>query len=357
MSTQARAEVTAQAPGRVNLIGEHTDYNDGFVLPAPIPQQTRVRLTARDDREVHVQSRQQASHGSFTLGDESVRRDWLDYIQGVTQALRKAGHALSGFDAELTSNLPMGAGLSSSAALEVALLRGLRKLFALQISDQDIAKIGRAAEVDFVGVPIGIMDQMASSLGTQGRALLIDTRTLETRDVPIPEPLELAVIASGVVHAHDTGEYKQRRHECERAAAALGVAALRDVNLEQLERRVGLDSLLYKRARHVISENARVLETVDALASCDTDSLRRLFAESHASMRDDYQVSVPAIDLLVELAGSAEGVVAARLTGGGFGGSIVMLAERGEGRAAARAICDAYSTRTGLTPEILLPLE
>lgn len=354
---RATTEVTAAAPGRVNLIGEHTDYNDGFVLPAPIPQQTSVRLVTRPDLQVTVRSAEQNNIGSYVLGQEAPRRDWTDYVQGVTYALRRAGFEIRGFEAELASDVPMGAGLSSSAALEVALLRALREAFGLQLDDVQLAQLGRAAEVEFVGVPVGIMDQMASSLGKQGRALLIDTRSLETRDVPIPEALELVVVASGVVHAHDTGDYRKRREECATAAAALGVSALRDVSLERLERAEGLTPTIRRRARHVVTENERVLETVAALSSCDRASLTRLFAASHASMRDDFEVSVPEIDLIVSLAAGAQGIVSARLTGGGFGGSVVMLAERGQGLSAAKDICQTYSTRTGLAPRILLPLE
>jgi len=349
--------VRASAPGRVNLIGEHTDYNDGFVLPVPIPQRTQVELTVSSGDLVRATSADQGAAGSYTLGSERIAKSWLDYVQGVTFVLRAAGHQLGGFDVHFTSQVPMGAGLSSSAALEIALLRALREAFDLPLSDLELAQLGRAAEVDFVGVPIGIMDQMASSLGKPGGALFIDTRTLQTRDVPLPEALELVVIASGVLHAHDGGEYKQRRSECEQAAAALGVPTLRDITLEELEQHRALEPLLLRRARHVVSENARVLETIEALARCDRTRLGQLFAASHASMRDDYEVSVPAIDRLVSLAGERPEIVAARLTGGGFGGSVVMLAERGQGLASARAITAEYSLQTALSPSVLLPLE
>jgi galactokinase len=348
--------VHAAAPGRVNLIGEHTDYNDGYVLPAPIPQQTEVELAARSDRQVVVRSDAQPEPGRYFLGAEQVRKSWLDYVQGVTYALRQAGREITGFEASITSRVPMGAGLSSSAALEVALLRALRQACGLDLSDLDIARLGRAAEVDFVGVPIGIMDQMASSLGTPGQALFIDTRTLETRNVALPADLELVVIASGVVHAHDASGYRERRAQCAQAAALLGVETLRDVSLAQLESS-SLPPVLLQRARHVVTENQRVLDTVDALARGDRAALRRLFAASHASMRDDYEVSVPQIDRLVALAEQAPGIVGARLTGGGFGGSVVMLAERGQALDAARSIARRYGQDTGLSAQILLPLE
>jgi galactokinase len=349
--------VEASAPGRVNLIGEHTDYNDGFVLPMPIPQRTTVRLQTRDDDRVLLESADESGLGSYTLGQEHKSGKWIDYVQGVTRALRERGHALRGFSAQLSSNVPIGAGLSSSAALEVAMLRALRQAFALTLDDLTIAKLGQIAEVEFVGAPTGIMDQMASSLGQEHSALFIDTRTLQTRLVSLPPELEPVVIASGVTHAHGTGDYRTRRAECERAALALGASSLRDVTLEQLAGADGLDPLLARRARHVIGENARVLQTLDAFAARDTPAITRLFAASHVSMRDDYEVSVPEIDLLVELGDAHRAIIAARLTGGGFGGSVVMLAERGQGLAAARAIASRYESKTGRQPSILLPLE
>jgi galactokinase len=341
----------------VNLIGEHTDYNEGYVLPVPIPQQTHVELDLREDRHVSVRSAEQAVAGEYDLGAEARRGGWLDYVQGVTLALHSAGHVISGFEARISSNVPMGAGLSSSAALEVALLRALRTAFSLPLNDVEIARLGQAAEVDFVGVPVGIMDQMACSVGRPGRALFLDTRTLQTRDVPIPQEFELVVIASGLVHAHDAGDYRTRRAECEQAVQRLGRRWLRDVSLGELEQHRELEPVLRKRARHVISENARVLETVEALQMLDRSRLRALFAASHASMRDDYQVSVPEIDRLVALAEQTPGVIGARLTGGGFGGSVVMLAERDQAARAARNVARLYEQETGRTPSVLLPLE
>jgi galactokinase len=346
--------VVATAPGRVNLIGEHTDYNDGFVLPMPIPQETRVTLTPGQDEQVVVQSADAMGEGRYRLGEEKQTGTWLDYVQGVTQSLARRRFGLRGFSARISSTVPIGAGLSSSAALEVAVLRALRDAFALPLDDVTIALIGQQAEVSFVGAPTGIMDQMASSVGRPGSALFIDTRTLETRTVALPKAVELVVIASGVTHAHGTGAYRTRRAECARAAEALGVPALRDVTLAALARAT-LDPLLLRRARHVISENQRVLQTLDALANSDLNALGALFAASHASMRDDYEVSVPEIDLLVRLGESHASIVAARLTGGGFGGSVVMLAKRGQGLGAAREIVERYQSSLGEPATILLP--
>jgi len=353
-----RAPVQASAPGRVNLIGEHTDYNEGFVLPMPIPQQTTVQLWPRDDDQVVLESEgEPGSIGTYRIGQEQRSGAWFDYVQGVTDALRKGDQPIRGFRAHISSNVPIGAGLSSSAALETAMLRALRSAFALTIDDLTIARMGQSAEVDLVGAPVGIMDQMASSLGQQGSALFIDTRTLETRSVPVPASLEVIVIASGVTHSHGTGGYRTRRAECERAVLALGVRSLRDLTRARLEAATGLEPVLLRRARHVVTENERVLATLDALAADDEAELGRLFAASHASMRDDYEISVPEIDLLVSLGVSTPGVIAARLTGGGFGGSVVMLAKRGQGLTAARAIADNYAKKTGLSATILLPLE
>ena len=354
-SESTAREFHAAAPGRVNLIGEHTDYNEGLVLPMPIPQQTRVRLRVREDRRVLLSS-DGAETGEYTLGEEHKTGQWLDYVQGLTRELGARGAALRGFEAHVTSDVPIGAGLSSSAALEVAMLRALREAFALGLDDMTIARLGQLSEVEFVGAPTGIMDQMASSLGEQGSALFIDMRGHLTRRVTLPAALELVVIASGVTHAHGTGGYRERRAECEQACQWLSVGSLRDVSLAQLQAAHDLPPLLRRRAHHVISENERVLQTVAALEQGDDGSLHALFAASHASMRDDYQVSVPQIDLLVELAEAQAAIVAARLTGGGFGGSVVMLAQRGRGRDAAREIVARYDTQSGLQASILLPL-
>jgi galactokinase len=349
-------DVYAAAPGRTNLMGEHTDYNEGFVLPVVIPQRVQVAVHRRKDQLVRARSSQQPEPREYTLGEEAPVKSWLDYVQGVTFALRREGHSLSGFELQVSSQVPMGAGLASSAALEIALLRALRGAFKLELADRDLARLGRAAEVDFMGIPIGIMDQMASSLGRPGHALFIDTRTLETSEVRLPVELELVVIDSGVVHAHDGGAYRRRREECERAAHALGLTSLRDARLEQLEK-VPLEPLLQRRARHVISENERVLKTREALTRCDRASLRDLFFASHASQRDDFAVSVPEIDLLVSLASECPGVIGARLTGGGFGGSVVALAEHGQGQAAAHRIALEYKRQSGCAARVLLPSE
>jgi galactokinase len=350
------ATTTAHASGRVNLIGEHTDYNGGFVLPTLIPQQTQIQLAARTDSTVRVASLSMGQDVvSFTLGAETRRGDWVDFIQGVTSALRGQGYGLRGFDALISSNVPVGSGLSSSAALDVALMRALRSAFHLDLDDFQLALLGRRVENEFVGAQVGIMDPMVCSLGREGSALFIDARSLAYEQVPLPREADLGVINSGVAHRHSAGDYNTRRAECERACALLGVAQLRDLTEADLPRVAALPDPLNRRARHVITEDARVLAAVAALRAGDLVQLGALFNASHDSQRDDYEVSIPEIDLLVNLARHDSDVYGARLTGGGFGGSIVALVRGGKGRASADRLARAYAERSGCHPTILVP--
>ena len=347
----------ARAPGRVNLIGEHTDYSGGFVLPMAIPLRTTVEIGLREDRQVRAFSASLAREGiaEYTLGSEARGRGWLDYVQGVTWALALGGPLPAGFDLRVATDIPLGSGLSSSAALEVALLRGLRDAFALDLDDVEIARLGRRAENDLVGAPVGILDQFASSLADERTALFVDTRSLAYERIPFPAAAELVVIDSGISHSHAGGEYRTRRDECERAAALLGVPELRDVGPGEEPRIAGLPATLDRRARHVVSENARVLLAVAEMRAEDPGTLGALFDASHRSLRDDFEVSIPEIDLLVELARADAGVFGARLTGGGFGGSVIALARAGEGAAAAHRIAAACAARGGRPPTVLLP--
>jgi galactokinase len=349
----ADPEVTADAPGRANLIGEHTDYSDGFVLPVTIPQRTRVELRTRDDDVARVHSAQLGRTETYQVGGEAPRRDWLDYVQGVTATCRP--RPLGGFDARIDSDVPPGAGLSSSAALEVSMLRALRQAFGWELDDTRLALLGQRAEVEFVGAPVGVMDQMASSLGRPGTALFIDTQSLRTEQVPLPAGLGIAVVHSGISHDHASGEYRVRRRESEEASGAMGVSSLRALGVDDLPRIATLPSPLDRRARHVVTENARVLAAVEALRGGDLERLGALLAASHRSLRDDYQVSVPDLDRLVALAAEAPGVFGARLTGGGFGGAIVVAA-RPEGlRASMERVAERYRTQTGRTATVLVP--
>ena len=351
-------QLTARAPGRVNLIGEHTDYNGGFVLPMALPQQTHVELRPREDRTVRAFSTNIGERGElqeYSLGQEATGRRWLDYVQGVTRILQTEGFALRGFDVRLSSQVPVGSGLSSSAALEVSLLRGLREAFSLELDDVRLALLAQRVETDFVGAPIGVMDQMASSLAGQGLALFLDTRTLRYEQVPLPPGVEPLVINSGVEHNHSAGDYRTRRAECERAASLLGVAQLRDLTTRDLSRLAVLPEPLGRRTRHVVTENARVLDMVEALRTGNVEALGPMLYASHLSQRDDYEVSVPEIDALVELARAEPEVLGARLTGGGFGGSIVALVRAGSGRAVGERIVRGYAARMGRTATVLVP--
>ena len=347
--------VTTRAPGRVNLIGEHTDYSEGFVLPAAIPRFTTVELTPRQDNLVRAVSENAGSPTpvQFALGTETKDGGWLDYLKGCTVALARAGFVHSGFDLRMSSTVPLGAGLSSSASLEVAVLRALREAFALAFDDVKLALLGQKAETDFVGAPVGVMDQMAASLADTGTALFLDTRTLAFDRVPLPASIDLVVLNSGVTHNHAGGEYRTRRAECEAAASSLGVRVLRDLSLADLPRIEKLPPAQCKRARHVVKENARVEQFVTALRASDLRTLGNLLYEGHASLRDDFEVSVKEIDLIVDLASKTAGVYGARLTGGGFGGSVVILTDADAAKQAGATIAAAYAEKSGLTPSVL----
>jgi galactokinase len=347
---------SADAFGRVNLIGEHTDYHEGFVLPTVIPQRTTVHL------ERHGHARVRASSDAFEdrweeyeIGREQPGRGWLDYIQGVTAILARQGLNIPGFDVRIHSDIPLGAGVSSSAALEVSLLRALRSLLGFDMDDLTLARTAQAVETDFVGAPVGIMDQMAVSLGRLQEALFIDTRTLRVESLPLA--VELVVIDSGISHAHAGGEYAARRRESFEAAGRLGVARLRDVDVTSLSRIAALPPMLARRARHIVTENQRVLDAVAALRAGDAARLGSLFSESHASMRDDYETSTPDVDTLVRIAEATPDVYGARLTGGGFGGAVVILARTGCGRTVAPIVRDAYQSITARAGRVLVPVD
>ena len=348
----------ASAPGRVNLIGEHTDYNGGFVLPMAIPQRTWVAVARRDGATARAASGNLDDGGrvhEFVVGGETPGEGWLDYIQGCTQAMARHGVAPGAFDLSVLSDVPLGSGLSSSAALEVAVMRALRELFGLAIDDVTLAKLGQRAENDFVGAPVGLMDQMAASLADDHTALFLDTRSLTFEQVPLPPGCALVIINSGVAHNHASGDYRTRRAECERAAAALGVPQLRDLTTADLDRVMDLPDPDNRRARHVVTEDQRVLDAVDAMKCGDLERLGGLFYESHASQRDDFEVSVPEIDLLVDLTADDPYVFGARLTGGGFGGSVVLLVRQGREMQVAARVTREYAERSTQTATVLVP--
>jgi galactokinase len=349
-------DVHADAPGRVNLIGEHTDYNGGFVLPIAIPQRTRAALaTARDGRVRAWSSEAGGVPVEYHIGAEARTGTWIDYVQGVTRALSQAGRHVGGFDLRLESDVPVGSGLSSSAALEISVLRGLRELFRLDLDDVGMAVIGRQAENDFVGAPVGIMDQMAAALADEHTALFLDARSLEWQRVALPAAAALTVVDSGIKHAHAGGEYRTRRAECQRACELLAIAELRELSASDLAAALPqLPAPLDRRVRHVVTENARVEEAREAMRAGDPRRIGELMVASHASMRDDYEISTPEIDQLVADALVQRGVHGARLTGGGFGGCIVVLA-RADGAAEAGDRIVAGARARGVAASRVVP--
>jgi galactokinase len=349
-----------RAPGRVNLIGEHTDYNDGLVMPAAIGLEIRMAIVPTDDRRVAVTLDDTGETGTFALDDIGPpTRTWIDYLKGTAWALEETGRPLRGFRGLLASNLPRGAGLSSSAAIEmVAALAMLGEGAAGPPEPRAVA--GRRAENGYVGVQSGVMDQFASAAGVADHAILLDCRSLEWRPVPLPlADHALVVCHSGSSRKLESSAYNERKADCERAVAAIAtiepsVRALRDVDEALLRRAAGLlDPVTARRARHVVEENDRVLATEAALAAGDLAEVGRLFAASHASLRDLYEVSSPELDALVEVATGVPGVVAARLTGAGFGGSTINLVRREVVPALRAAVERDYRARTGLDPRAL----
>ncbi|HEY0833933.1 MAG TPA: galactokinase [Azospirillum sp.] len=314
---------TDKAPARANLLGEHTDYNNGFVLPTPLPYFTTVAVGPGAPGEVEAHAAQFNETLTRRL-DAEPNGDWLDYVLGCVRAIKPQGVPVEGLRVTIESDIPMGAGISSSAALEVATLRALRRWLELSIDDEMLARLGQRAESGYVGMPCGIMDQMVSSVGRTGAALFLDTLSLDYRHIPLPQSHQLAVVHSGVAHRLTDGGYRQRRSECEAAAAALNVGSLRALDVDDLPAIEALPEPLNLRARHVVTENRRVLDGVAALERGDVAAFGRLMVESHRSQRDDYAVSLPEIDALVKTA-MTRGAVGARLTGGGFGGCIIAL--------------------------------
>jgi galactokinase len=336
---------TAHAPGRINLIGEHTDYNDGFVMPVALRLGVTVETVSRDDRIVHLTTDATVFPGeaSFELGAETKDGTWPDRARGVTANLLREGFAIKGFDAEIRSDLPLGAGLGSSAAFAIALLRSISDLFDLGLDDAATVRVAHAAETEFSGARAGFLDQLASVYARASEALLIDMRDRATRTIPFPPTAELAVIDSGIRHEHATSGYNRRREECEEACRHLGVASLRDLEERPLDSVLErLPSPLDRRVRHVLTENARVRAAVAAIGAQDDARLGALLSASHRSLREDYEVSTPELDRLVELA-IAAGAFGARLVGGGFGGSVIALGRRGRAKDLAARVLEGYA--------------
>lgn len=345
------------SPGRVNVIGEHTDYNDGFVLPAAIDRHVVIGLRPRVDGRVRVHAADFDDTATFALDSlaRTEQQSWANYIKGVAWALQKEGFALQGFDAALASDVPVASGLSSSAALEVGFAFAFQTLSGFELDGVKRALLCQKAENLFVGMNCGIMDQYIVSLGKAGHVLLIDCRSLGYELAPLPKGVSLVVCNTRKKRGLLDSEYNTRRAECERGAATLGVKALRDVTPAQLEaRKAELDPVTYRRCRHVVTEDARTLEAVAAMRAGDLQRLGELMNASHVSLRDDYQVSCFELDAMVETAWKQPGVYGARMTGGGFGGCAVALVADEQAAAFAAQVAPIYRRETGTEGEIYI---
>ena len=348
-----------RAPGRVNIIGEHTDYNLGFVMPAAIGLYCSVAIAARADRELHIFSSQFDQKAVIDLDSPSLtpRGDWSDYVVGTALALEKSGHKLRGANLVVGGDVPLGSGLSSSAAIEVSSGFAFLSIGGHAIDRTQLALACQRAENEFVGARCGIMDQFISAHGRDHHALMLDCRSLEATALPLPANVQLLVCNTGVKHSHAAGEYNARRQQCEEGVRLLslevpGIHSLRDVSSAQLERNKGaLPELIYWRCRHVVTENERVQRMARALETADLPAIGNLMADSHRSLRDDYQVSCTELDIMVEIASGLPGVIGARMTGGGFGGCTVNLVDAQAAASVRHSVAEQYEARTGISPE------
>jgi len=344
----------------VNLIGEHTDYNDGFVMPVALDFSTWVHLTPLEQHRLRIFSENFNEEVEVDLDDRNLaaRGHWSDYPVGVAVVMERAGHRLRGASLRIRGDVPIGSGLSSSAAIEVATACALTANSGLKIDPRELALLCQRAENEFVGARVGIMDQFVSLFGQAQHALLLDCRSLEFRLLPLPDNVRLIICNTMVKHELASSAYNERREQCEAGVQTLArfypnVRALRDVTIEQLEdHRAELSEVIYRRCRHVITENARVIEAGEALEEHDLSRFGRLMGESHVSLRDDYEVSAVELDLMVELAQKVDGVYGARMTGGGFGGSTVNLVKEEQADEFRARVAEGYERVTGLKPEV-----
>lgn len=342
-----------RSPGRVNLIGEHTDYNDGFVLPMSIDRSIWLAVKRRNDQKVILQSVDFEEGVDFSLDDLKHDESWGKYVSGVAWALQQAGYETRGWEGILLSHIPIGAGLSSSAALEMAVAKAFSIIGDWPFDSKEMAKIGQRAENEWVGAKTGIMDQTIVASGQCGYALLLDCRYLSTQYVPMPDHVSIVIMDSSTRHTHTDSGYNERREQCETAAQYFSVSHLRDVTIEEFTQQSDeLEELPRRRARHVITENERVLQAVAALSEGDVTAMGLLMNESHASMRDDFEITTNELDTLADLAQAKNGCFGARMTGGGFGGCVIALV-RGEGIDEFMvSVRKEYEEATGLVPNV-----
>ncbi len=343
-----------RAPGRVNLIGEHTDYNDGFVLPLAIDRAIWIGLRPRDDRRVVIHSVDYGEVQEFSLDDlTNGKEGWVEYLKGTSWSLQEAGHKLSGWEGVLVGDVPLGAGLASSAALEMATARAMGAVSGFDWQPAEMAKLGQRAENQWVGVNCGIMDQLVSAAGRAGHALLIDCRSLEIQPVPFPEGVAVVVLDTSTRRGLVDSQYNQRRAQCAAAAEFFNVKALRDVDLDLFQQLASdLDDTVQRRALHVVTENDRTLQAVEAMRRGETCALGVLMYKSHVSLRDDYEVSSEALNAMVEVARTHPACFGARMTGAGFGGCAVALIEARAADDFVQHTAAAYQQQTGHAPAI-----
>jgi galactokinase len=348
-------ETTSFAPGRVELLGNHTDYNQGLVLSAAIHLGVTVRARKDNSNRITVSSATNGRRVAIDIQrlERLPRESWANYPLGVIQILRQTGFPLGGTTIDIESNLPLGAGLSSSAALEVATAFAFRELYQLPLNSMQIAKLCQQAENEFVGVQCGLLDQASSVFGQTGKAILLDFRTVTAEPVPLPAEAVILLLASGLPHALTGGEYNERREQCARAAALLGVTALRETSTAAV-RAAKMDFAIKRRALHITGENERVGRGIEALRQNDPETFGQLMFESHQSSRDNFENSTPALDCLVEIAKNTPGVYGSRLTGGGFGGSTVSLVSRARAEEIKDSIASQYFQRMGIRSSSIL---
>ncbi|HEX3443251.1 MAG TPA: galactokinase [Chthoniobacterales bacterium] len=348
-------ETISFAPGRVELLGNHTDYNQGLVLSAAIHLGVTVRAGKDSSNRITISSTTNGRRAEidFQRLERLPAEPWANYPLGVIQMLRQTGFALGGTIINIDSNLPLGAGLSSSAALEVATAFALRELYQLPLSPMQIAKLCQRAENEFVGVQCGLLDQASSVFGQAGKAILLDFRTVTAEPVPLPSAVAILLLASGIPHALTGGEYNERREQCARAAALLGVSALRETTTAAVQA-ANMDPVVKRRGLHITGENERVSQGIESLRHNDPETFGQLMFESHRSSRDNFENSTPALDCLVEIAEQTPGVYGSRLTGGGFGGSTVSLVSRARAEEIRESIAEQYFQRMGIRSSSVL---